>query len=121
MFCDGFYPFCSSVVDLNRSMFEVDVDEQENVQNTIDHDGIVEDSWCELCPEQESERLECLEELTESVEAAEDDEENIPDLAVTSEDVSHSEKTSNLMFRTDGLALERSLNQTQLNVFYQIR
>ena len=110
-----------SVVDLNRSIFEIEADELENIQNRIDNDGIIEDSWCELCPEQELERLECRDELKEISQAEEGEEENIPDLAVGREQVAHLEKRSNILSRGDGLALVRSLNETQLSVFYQIR
>lgn len=37
----------------------MEADELDNVQNTMDTDGVIEDSWCELCPEQELERLHC--------------------------------------------------------------
>lgn len=51
-----------SVVDLNRGKFEIEADELDNIQNTIDTDGVLEDAWCELCPEQELERLQCEQE-----------------------------------------------------------
>lgn len=48
-------------------------------------------------------------------------EENIADLALNNEKVIHLEKKNNIMCRSDGLALIRSLNDTQLSIFYQIR
>lgn len=48
-----------SVVDLNRNKFELEADELDNIQNTIDSDGVTEDGWCELCSELELERLVC--------------------------------------------------------------
>lgn len=96
-FCDGTLHSVKSVVDLNRSMFEIKADELENVQNAIDQDGVIEDAWCELCPEQELERLECVEELKEPAQFL-------------------TWRRDNIMSRSDGLALVRCLN-----FFYQIR
>ncbi len=109
-----------SVVDLNRSKFEREADDLDEVQNMIDRDGVLEDAWCELCPEQELERLECEQERKENSQIVEEHEENIPDLAVRREHVSHLEK-KNIMSRSEGLALIRSLNEIQLSVFYRIR
>lgn len=40
----------------------MEADELDNIQNTMDTDGVIEDGWCELCPEQELERLHCEQE-----------------------------------------------------------
>lgn len=56
-FSDGSRHPVKSVVYLNKRNFEMEADELDNVQNTMDTDGVIEDSWCELCPEQELERL----------------------------------------------------------------
>ncbi|XP_050957725.1 LOW QUALITY PROTEIN: uncharacterized protein LOC127158760, partial [Labeo rohita] len=120
-FCDGSRHSVKSVVDLNRKRFELEADELDNIQNTIDSDGIIEDGWCELCPELEIERLMCEEEMKEKKQLVEEDDENIPDLASSNQKVAHLEKKNNIMCRSDGLALIRSLNDTQLSIFYQIR
>uniref|UniRef100_A0AAX7UK93 ATP-dependent DNA helicase n=1 Tax=Astatotilapia calliptera TaxID=8154 RepID=A0AAX7UK93_ASTCA len=120
-FSDGFLHSVKSVVDANRRKFEINADKLDNIQNTIDLDGVTEDAWCELCPEQELERLECEQEWKDKEQIGEEDNENIPDLAVCSQQVSHLEKRNDIMPRRDGLALIRSLNETQLSVFYQIR
>ncbi|XP_034537729.1 uncharacterized protein LOC117811513 isoform X2 [Notolabrus celidotus] len=110
-----------SVVDLNRSRFEMEADKLDDIQHEVDSNVVLEDAWCELCPEQELERLQCLQEQNEAEQVVEEHVENIPDLAVSSKDVSRVEKRSNVLSRSDGLALVRSLNETQLSVFYQIR
>ncbi|XP_073681626.1 uncharacterized protein [Garra rufa] len=120
-FCDGSRHSVKSVVDLNRKKFELEADELDNIQNTIDSDGIIEDGWCELCPELEVERLMCEEEMKEKKQLVDEHEENIPDLASRNEKVAHLEKKNNIMCKSDGLALIRSLNDTQLSIFYQIR
>ncbi|XP_042269742.1 uncharacterized protein LOC121898666 isoform X1 [Thunnus maccoyii] len=120
-FSDGSRHPVKSVVDLNRSHFEIKADELDEIQNTIDRDGVLEDAWCELCPEKELERLQCDQEQKDKQQIVEEHEENIPDLAVTSQHVAHLEKRKNIMCRSEGLALIRSLNETQLAVFYQIR
>ncbi len=45
-----------------ESEFEIEADEWDNSQNTIDTDSVLEDAWCELCPEQELARLQCEQE-----------------------------------------------------------
>ncbi len=121
IFRDGCRRLVKSVVDLNRSKFEREVDDLDEVQKMIDRDGVLEDAWCELCPEQELERLECEQERKETRQIVEEHDENIPDLAVRAEQVSHLEKRNNIMSRGDGLALIRSLNEIQLSVFYRVR
>nr|XP_043868972.1 uncharacterized protein LOC122758736 [Solea senegalensis] len=121
VFCDGSVHTVKLVVDVNRNRFEVDADMLENIQNRIDADGVAEDAWCQLCPEQELERLEAVEEMAERQEAVAEHQDHIPDLAVDREQVQHLEKRNNVMCRSDGLLLVRSLNDTQMHVFYQIR
>ncbi|XP_077378697.1 uncharacterized protein LOC144019426 isoform X12 [Festucalex cinctus] len=121
MFSDGSRHSVKSVVDLNRSKFEIEANELETVQNMIDSDGVLENAWCELFPEQELERLECEEERKNKDQTVDEHVENIPDLAVSNQKIAHLEKRNNILSRSDGLALIRSLNETQLSVFYQIR
>ncbi|XP_059198565.1 uncharacterized protein LOC131978809 [Centropristis striata] len=118
---DGLLHSVKAVVDLNRLKFERDADELDDIQNSISSDGVLEDAWCELCPEQELERLECIEERTETEQIVDEAVDSIPDLAVNSKDVAHLEKRNNVLCRRDGLALVRSLNETQMLIFYQIR
>ncbi len=72
-------------------------------------------------------RLECLEEKRQQQEAEIADEqlveamENVPDLAVGSRQVAQLERNRNIMSRSEGLALVRSLNETQMAVFYKVR
>ena len=87
----------------------------------MDPEAVLEDAWCELCPEQEQERLQCLDERNHNEQPSDEPVEGIPDLAVSNRQVSHLEKRQNVLCRSDGLALIRSLNHTQLSSFYQIR
>ena len=80
------------VVDLNRCKFERDADKLDDIQNSIDSEGVVEDAWCELCPEQELECLESIEERRETEQIVDEHVDSIPDLAVNSKDVAHLEK-----------------------------
>lgn len=57
-FSDGSLYSVKVAVDLHRRNFETE-DELDNIQDMIDH-GVMEDAWCELCPEQELERLQCV-------------------------------------------------------------
>uniref|UniRef100_A0A8P4K4J2 ATP-dependent DNA helicase n=1 Tax=Dicentrarchus labrax TaxID=13489 RepID=A0A8P4K4J2_DICLA len=118
---DGVLHSVKSVVDSNRSRFEIDAEKLDNIHNLVDTDAVLEDAWCDLCPEQEQERLECLEERRKSEQPSDEPVEGIPDLATSNREVSHLEKRQNVLCRSDGLALIRSLNDTQLSIFYQIR
>ena len=110
----------NSVVDNNRSRFEIEAQDLEEIRNNVDSDT-VENAWAQLCPEQEVERLECREEgKVDEGQLLSEPAEHIPDLAVTEQQVAHIERTNNTS-RSDGLALIRSLNETQLSIFYQIR
>ncbi|KAA0701445.1 ATP-dependent DNA helicase PIF1 [Triplophysa tibetana] len=120
-FTDGSGPSVRSVVDFNRKKFEKEAEELDDIQNTVESNGVVEDSWCELCPELELERLLCVEEMKDKNQLVEKHVENIPDLASNNQRVAHFEKKNNVMCRSDGLALIRSLNETQQCIFYQIR
>ncbi len=120
-FSDGSRHSVKSVVDLNRKTFEMQADELDIIQDAIDSNGVIEDGWCDLCPEQELERLLCAEEMKDKKQQVEEQDENIPDLTTSNEKVAHLEKKNNIMCRSDGLALIRSLNDTQLSIFYQIR
>ncbi|XP_070407786.1 uncharacterized protein [Nothobranchius furzeri] len=118
-FVDGANRSVKSVVDLNRGKYEMESDRLEAVDNIVG-DAMLENAWCELCPELEVERLECVEILKESSQTVNDDPEIIPDLAPSSKDIGRLEKR-NVMSRTEGLALIRSLNEKQFSVFNQIR
>ncbi|XP_031735608.1 uncharacterized protein LOC116401390 isoform X1 [Anarrhichthys ocellatus] len=118
---DGLLHSVKSVVDLNRSKFEHDADELDTIQNAADNDGVLEDAWCELCPEQELEHLECNQLGRDEEQVLDEQIENIPDLGVSREQVAHLEKRNNIMCRSDGLALLRSLNEPQMCIFYEIR
>ena len=119
-FSDGLVHSVRSVVEGNRQKFEIDAEVLDNIQNSVDSNGVIEDGWCELCPEQERERLECIEELKDREQTVEENVDGIPDLAVTNQQVANVEKRNN-MSRCDGLALIRSLNDIQMSVFYQVR
>lgn len=80
------------VVDQNRSLFEINADVLDDVQNSIEDEGVLEDAWSELCPEQELERLECREELKEQKQGLEDHVDKIPDLTLAKQQDAHLEK-----------------------------
>lgn len=100
-FSDGTRHSVKSVVDLNRKKFEMEAHELDNIHNTIDSDNVIEDGWCELCPEQELERLLCKDEMKDKKTLVQEHKENIPDLASNNQKVGHLEKKNN-MCRSDG-------------------
>ncbi|XP_057683515.1 uncharacterized protein LOC130910330 [Corythoichthys intestinalis] len=119
-FFDGSRHPVKFVVDTNRSKFELEADQLDDFQKSVESNGELEDAWCELCPEQELERLETLQLRTQQEQPDVELLECIPELAVNCPQISHLEKR-NILSRKDGLALIRSLNDTQRCIFYNIR
>uniref|UniRef100_A0A667ZG45 ATP-dependent DNA helicase n=1 Tax=Myripristis murdjan TaxID=586833 RepID=A0A667ZG45_9TELE len=127
-FSDGSVHSVCDVVGENRARFEVNCPHLELAQEiAAQNNGVDEDVWGELCPEQETERLEGLEEQRQQREAEIAEEqlveamENVPDLIVGGRQVAQVERNRSMLSRSDGLALIRSLNETQLAVFYKVR
>uniref|UniRef100_A0A9J8ADG0 ATP-dependent DNA helicase n=1 Tax=Cyprinus carpio carpio TaxID=630221 RepID=A0A9J8ADG0_CYPCA len=120
-FSDGSVHLVKNIVDTNRALFEKDADVLDNAQTAVDNEGILEDAWCSLCPEQQLERMECKQLRRETGQQGEEHESSIPDLATDDGPVSQMEKKDNCLSRSDGLSLIRSLNKTQISVFYKIR
>ncbi|XP_042270805.1 ATP-dependent DNA helicase PIF5-like [Thunnus maccoyii] len=126
-FSDGSVHSVKSVVDENRAKFDVDCLDLERAREIVEQNGIDEEVWGELCPEQEVEHLECVEEMRQQQEGEKGDEqlmeavENVPDLAVDNRQLTHLERNREIMPRSEGLALVRSLNETQMAVFYKVR
>ncbi|XP_076132870.1 uncharacterized protein LOC143114916 [Alosa pseudoharengus] len=119
-YADGNLQSVKVIVDQNRNSFEVDADLLQAAEQEVNN-GILEDAWCQLCPEQQVERLECEQVRIEQAQLVDDPAENIPDLADGDKQNLHLEKQKNSMCRAEGLALLRSLNVTQMSVFNQIR
>uniref|UniRef100_A0A672HNV9 ATP-dependent DNA helicase n=2 Tax=Salarias fasciatus TaxID=181472 RepID=A0A672HNV9_SALFA len=127
-FGDGSVHRVKVVVDENRARFEIDPENLERAEEIAQHvHGLEEDAWGDLCPEQELERDECAEEFREQ-QAAEiageqlvEGLENVPDLQERGRQVAQLERNRLLLSRAEGLALVRSLNETQRAVFFQVR
>nr|XP_057920504.1 uncharacterized protein LOC131117065 [Doryrhamphus excisus] len=117
---DGSMHSVRSIVETNKQHFDSDGDELDSIQRSIDHSGVAEDAWCLLCPEQELERLQCEEERRKKQQLVEEEAEVIPDLANENRTALNLQKQKS-MSRNDGLALIRSLNNTQMDIFYKIR
>ncbi|XP_044191554.1 uncharacterized protein LOC122969696 [Thunnus albacares] len=126
-FSDGSVHSVKTVVDENRAKFEVDCPDLERAQEIVEQNGVDEDVWGELCPEQEVERLECVDEMRQQQRGEKKDEqlleamENVPDLAADNRQLAHLERPRKIMPRHEGLALVRSLNETQMAIFYKVR
>ncbi|XP_029954136.1 uncharacterized protein LOC115393324 isoform X3 [Salarias fasciatus] len=127
-FGDGSVHRVKVVVDENRAQFEIDPENLERAEEIAHHvHGLEEDAWGDLCPEQELERDECAEELREQQateiagEQLVEGLENVPDLQERGRQVAQLERNRLVLSRAEGLALVRSLNETQQAVFYQVR
>ena len=119
-FSSGSAQLVQHIVNTNRAFFEKDADVIDSAQNTVNNEGILENAWCALCPEQQLQRFEC-EQLRQETDQEVEGHEIIPDLACNNQQIAQIEKRNNCLSRADGLSLIRSLNKTQMAVFYKIR
>lgn len=87
MFSDGTRHSVKLVVDPHRSRFKVEADNLDEIRNSVDSD-VLEDAWCKLCPEQELERLHCVQEVQNREQSMEEHVENILDWSVSDRGVS---------------------------------
>lgn len=95
----------------------------EKAEKIFDTQVPQEDAWCELCPETEVNRMECIEECTHAtVEDDESLEQPIPDL---NRQDKPEQAGTNLLFtyftKNEIVPLVRTLNSTQKEIFYQVR
>lgn len=111
------------IVDSNMSRYVKDTENLEDAERVFDARGPQEDAWCELCPETELDRQECIEEgkLTTAVEE-ENSDQLIPDLNRNNNSKS---STANLLLSTfsknDIVPLLQTLNVKQNEVFFKVR
>ena len=109
------------VVDLNRSLFEVDADELDRCQEVAGHHGAHDEAWADLCPESELERLECQEEMSNNNDTNQNEREAIPDLQSDTKATLSKEFPTHSIQRAEGLSIMRTLNEQQTQIFYKIR
>ncbi|XP_048257841.1 uncharacterized protein LOC125383536 [Haliotis rufescens] len=109
------------IVDRNKAMFEQDAEVIDDAKELFEQSGQLEDAWAQICPETESERLECedahtcmSDEETESVR-------NMPDLLQTDKTLSKTELLQSTVSRQEAETILRSMNEEQADVFYKIR
>ncbi|XP_062389285.1 uncharacterized protein LOC134077598 [Sardina pilchardus] len=117
---DGILTSVKTLVDQIRSQFEVDMEILQSAEQQLEH-AVVEDAWGQLCPEQEIDRLECQLESKNQEDRVNDPVDSIPDLENNSSPHFLFENQKKSLGRAEGLALIRSLNTTQLSIFYRIR
>ncbi|XP_033847315.1 uncharacterized protein LOC117393232 [Periophthalmus magnuspinnatus] len=110
-----------SIVNSNRSHYDIETEDLEEIKNNLDSNEILEDAWAMLCPEQEAERLEATDELAQTKLDDEEPLTHIPDLGIANKETAHLEKQHNAMTRAEGLDLIRSLNDIQLSIFFKIQ
>ncbi|XP_067257297.1 uncharacterized protein [Chanodichthys erythropterus] len=107
------------IVDTNMAKFEKEADTIQRAQDDLEQHGPMEDAWAQICPEAELERLECLESKKQQIETEEGDD-IIPDL-LPNVGPSKLESNPSAMTKQDVLALLRSLNEKQSQIFYKVR
>uniref|UniRef100_A0A8C9XAX3 ATP-dependent DNA helicase n=1 Tax=Sander lucioperca TaxID=283035 RepID=A0A8C9XAX3_SANLU len=119
--CNGDIISVKEVVDMNRSKFEIEAEKLEECEEIIESSGFPEDAWASLCPETESERLECLEEMRLNQPVYSTEQEVIPDLQPGQNTLVLMEFQKQKISHTEAQAILRSLNDLQAQVFYEIR
>ena len=81
---NGIVQNVKTIVDMNRHNFEKEGQDIVNAEKLFNDTGVLEDAWCEMCPEQQLEQLECEQEVRQQEQVG-DDHVDIPDLAPGSE------------------------------------
>ncbi|XP_072562264.1 uncharacterized protein [Paramormyrops kingsleyae] len=108
------------VVESNMSSFEKESRSIDKAQEDLQLHGAMEDAWAEICPETERERLECLASKSNITPEMREQRDEIPDLLPRmSRYLLHDNPCG--MSRQEALALLRSLNNKQSEIFYKIR
>ncbi len=113
-----------SIVEGNRSRFEVDIGLLEDAEDLLKKFGPQEDAWALISPETELQRDECKDKQQDGAEDS-DEECNVPDLQCDKKDekihVCDIEAHSSRVPKSDALNMMRSLNDKQKTVFYKMR
>ncbi|XP_072564692.1 uncharacterized protein, partial [Paramormyrops kingsleyae] len=108
------------VVESNMSSFEKESRAIDKAQEDLQLHGALEDAWAEICPETERERLECLAGKSNITPEMREQRDEIPDLLPRlSRYMLHDNPCG--MSKQEALALLRSLNNKQSEIFYKIR
>ncbi|XP_062589569.1 uncharacterized protein LOC134251199, partial [Saccostrea cucullata] len=111
------------IVDCNMSEFVKDGENLEEAERILDAQGPQEDAWCELCPETEKIRLECMEDRqTVNVEDEDISEKSVPDLSTDNREGTGTNLLClSLPEKNEVTPLLQSLNSKQQEVFYKVR
>ncbi|XP_076872152.1 uncharacterized protein LOC143522233 [Brachyhypopomus gauderio] len=108
-----------AIVDTNMSKFEKEADSIDQAQEDLEVHGPMEDAWAQICPETEQERLECHENKYNDNTNTSENSDVIPDLLPKQTFSLDNNKHS--LSKDAAMALLRSLNAKQSQIFYQIR
>ena len=119
---DGLPHSVKDTVDVNRLTFERECQDITHSDNDVVNNDILQDAWCQMCPQQWLEDLECDEEMRLCVQTVDEDTDDNPDFPDSGAQGSRFEAHALCtMCRTDALHLLRSLNVQQRDIFYQVR
>lgn len=108
------------IVEDNMSDYVKDEQRLEEAERIFEVQGPQEDAWCELCPESEMNRIECIEEG----KTATREEDDVSDQSVPDLNKSNATGTNLLLTcfpKNEIMPLLRSLNSNQQAVFYYVR
>merc|ERR1712035_292509 len=111
------------IVKLNRDKYEKHREDIQSAINEYEENGVVRNEWCNLAPESELERLECIDELDARQNEDDNAQENVPDLNLRSD----SHPDVGIMREAPEIdpallrQMYQNLNQKQASVFYIVR
>ncbi|XP_046348179.2 uncharacterized protein LOC124128768 [Haliotis rufescens] len=111
------------IVDRNKGMFEKDAEVIDDAEELFEQFGQLEDAWAQICPETESERLECEDAHTRISDEETETESvrNMPDLLQPNNTLSKTELLQSTVSRQEANTILRSMNKEQADIFYKIR
>uniref|UniRef100_A0A8C9X151 ATP-dependent DNA helicase n=1 Tax=Sander lucioperca TaxID=283035 RepID=A0A8C9X151_SANLU len=111
------------IVKRNRDKYEKNSDEIENAVEEFEQNRGVIDEWCNLAPESEVVRLECIEELEAREPDCENEQDNVPEYSNQANSVTEIRAIREppafdpILLRQ----MYQNLNQRQACVFYAVR
>uniref|UniRef100_A0A8C5FK64 ATP-dependent DNA helicase n=2 Tax=Gadus morhua TaxID=8049 RepID=A0A8C5FK64_GADMO len=113
----------SDIVKRNREKYEKHREDIDSAIAEYEQNGCIRNEWCNLAPECELQRLECIEELDARPADEDNVQENVPDYNLRSENRPEGAIMSEApeMDPTVLKEMYRSLNQKQASVFYAVR
>lgn len=109
------------IVKRNKDKYEKNSEEIENAVEEFEQNRGIIDEWCNLAPESEAERMECIEELEAREPDHENVQENVPEYQANAVTEARAIREPPAFDPTLLRHMYQNLNQNQACVFYAVR